>query len=160
MSDGEQGRQLARIQLAGHRMPQRQHQGSAGLVQEWALTSAECVSTTQFRPWKERRRLQRPGQVREGFATALPFAAPSATYGVRPPSLPDKEATLEAYRALANGGVFIFDDSQAGRKRGRENSTTACSSYRVDALEKTPRPGGAVHASYSHLANVTRGETR
>ena len=111
-------------------------------------------------------------------ATALPFEDGSFSHVWSQATIyhiPDKEATLrEAYRALADGGVFIFDDlikpkpdiSEAARTyvydRLLFDTDFSFQSYQ-DALEKTGfRVLEAVdlserlHASYSHLASVTR----
>ncbi len=110
-------------------------------------------------------------------ATALPFEDGSFSHVWSQATIyhiPDKEATLqEAYRVLAKGGLFIFDDlikpkpdiSEAARTyvydRLYFDTDFSFQSYQ-DALKETGFRvveavdlGEHLHASYTHLANVT-----
>ena len=111
-------------------------------------------------------------------ATALPFGDGSFSHVWSQATIyhiPDKEATLrEAYRVLAKGGLFIFDDlikpkpdiSEAARTYVYDrlffDTDYSFQSYQ-DALKETGFRvleamdlGEHLHASYTHLANVTR----
>jgi ubiquinone/menaquinone biosynthesis C-methylase UbiE len=111
-------------------------------------------------------------------ATALPFGDGSFSHVWSQATIyhiPDKEATLrEAYRVLADGGLFIFDDlikpkpdiSEAARTyvydRLYFDTDFSFQSYQdalkdtgfrvLEALDLSEHLG----ASYTHLANVTR----
>ena len=120
------------------------------------------------------------GRVRfeKASATALPFEEGSFSHVWSQATIyhiPDKGAALrEAYRVLAHGGVFIFDDlikprpdiSEAARTyvydRLHFDTDFSFQSYQDTLKETGFRVLEAVdlsehlHASYQHLASVTR----